>query len=205
MSKSRELKKIVIATANAHKLAEIKEILKPLPVELLSLKDFPEIPPIEETGTTFEENALLKARPVFEHCGLLTLADDSGLEVDVLNGQPGILSARYAPFPDATDADHRRFLLQELKDKEQPWEAKFHCAIAMITPDGLLHLFEGNCPGQILPHERGENGFGYDPIFLLPDRDQTMAELTNEEKNNISHRGQAMHDAITVIQAVLNE
>ncbi len=205
---------ILIGSNNRWKLKEIETILKEfaffdqlefhLPVDLGITLD------VDETGSTYTENAVLKVEAFFKAAkeklnDYIVLADDSGLEVDVLNGQPGILSARYAPFPDATDADHRRFLLQELKDKEQPWEAKFHCAIAMITPDGLLHLFEGNCPGQILPHERGENGFGYDPIFLLPDRDQTMAELTNEEKNNISHRGQAMHDAITVIQAVLNE
>ena len=133
----------------------------------------------------------------------IVLADDSGLEVAVLNGQPGLRSARYAPFPNATDADRRRYLLQELKDKEQPWEAKFHCTIAMITPDGSMHLFKGDCPGRILPEEQGENGFGYDPIFLLPDRGLTMAELADEEKNKISHRGCALRASIPVIQALL--
>ena len=201
-----------VGSNNQAKLKEIEAILKDsvifdqlefyLPADLgISLV-------VEETGSTYAENAILKAEAFFKAAegklkGFFVLADDSGLEVDILDGQPGLRSARYAPFPDATDADRRRYLLQELKDKVQPWEAKFHCAIAMITPDGRMHLFKGDCPGRILPEERGENGFGYDPIFLLPDRGLMMAELVDEEKNKISHRACALRASIPVIQAVL--
>lgn len=202
---------ILVGSNNRGKLKEIEMILKEaaffdqlefhLPADLGILLD------VDETGSTYAENAVLKVEAFFKAAKeklkeFIVLADDSGLEVDVLNGQPGIRSARYAPFPNATDADRRHYLLQELKDKEQPWEAKFHCAIAMITPDGLLHLFEGACHGRILPEERGENGFGYDPIFLLPDINLTMAELTDEEKNKTSHRGRALHASMATIQAV---
>lgn len=202
---------ILVGSNNKGKLKEFETILKEsaffdqlefyLPADLGISLD------VDETGSTYAENAVLKAKAFSKAVRgklkeFIVLADDSGLEVDVLNGQPGIRSARYAPSPDATDEDRRRYLLQELKDKEQPWEARFRCAIAMITPDGHLHLFEGDCPGRILPDERGENGFGYDPIFLLPDLDLTMAELPEEEKNKISHRGRALRASMPAIQAV---
>lgn len=163
---------------------------------------------VDETGSTYAENAALKARAFYEAARdkfdqFIVLADDSGLEVDVLGGQPGIRSARYAPYPNATDADRRRYLLQEIHNKPQPWEARFHCTIAMVDPEGELHLFEGICPGQIIARELGQNGFGYDPIFLLPNYGLTMAQIDEQEKNQISHRGAALRKALPAIRTIV--
>jgi XTP/dITP diphosphohydrolase len=148
---------------------------------------------------TYAENAAKKALAYAHASGMLTMADDSGLEVEVLNGAPGILSARYAPQMNATDADRRSYLLKQLLPYPRPWTARFHCTVALSTPDGSLYFSEGICLGEIIPEERGLNGFGYDPIFLIPAMGKTMAELGMDEKNRLSHRGQA----VLAIQPVL--
>ncbi len=132
---------------------------------------------------TYAENAARKAQAYSIASGIFTLGDDSGLEVDVLNGAPGIYSARYAPQVGATDADRRAYLLQQLSPYPSPWIARFNCTVALASPDGDVHFAHGICPGEIIPEERGVNGFGYDPIFLLTEMGRTMAELTMDEKN----------------------
>ena len=150
---------------------------------------------VDENGTTFEENALIKARAFAEASGMVTLADDSGLEVECLNGEPGIYSARYCPKPGADDADRRQYLLENIRKcgAERPWKARFRCEIAVVYPEKNKTLrASGICEGEIVPEERGSNGFGYDPIFYKPELSKTLAELTEEEKNAISHRGNAV-------------
>ena len=144
----------------------------------------------------------MKARAFALASGLMTLADDSGLEVDVLNGLPGIRSARFSPLPNATDADRRTYLLNMLKIHPRPWQAHFHCTVAIATPLGALYYSQGNCPGEIIPDERGNNGFGYDPIFLLPEMGLTMAELTMDQKNRLSHRARAVKAALPILHTV---
>ena len=137
---------------------------------------------IEEDGANYSENAAKKALAYAHASGLVSLADDSGLEVDALDGQPGLYSARYATWPNATDADRRDYLLQNLRGLQRPWTAHFHCTVAIATPGGDVYYTEGDCPGEIIPEERGSNGFGYDPIFYLPEYQQTMAELPRTKK-----------------------
>jgi XTP/dITP diphosphohydrolase len=131
------------------------------------------------------------------------MSDDSGLEVEVLSGAPGIFSARYAPRLGATDADRRAYLLQQLSSYPRPWTARFHCTVALASPDGAVHFSEGICQGEIIPQERGMNGFGYDPIFLIPELGRTMAELDMKEKNRLSHRAQAVLAIKPVILSLL--
>ena len=160
---------------------------------------------VAETGTTYEENASLKALEFARASGIVALADDSGLEVDALNGLPGIRSARFSPLPKATDADRRTYLLSLLKDYPRPWNAHFHCTVAIATPQQEIIFTQGDCPGEIIPVERGTNGFGYDPIFLLPEVGLTMAELSMDEKNLLSHRARAIKAAIPVLHKILNK
>jgi len=160
---------------------------------------------VEETGTTFEQNAVLKAKAFAKASNLIALADDSGLEVDALDGAPGVLSARYAG-PDATDTERNRYLLSRLADI--PWEkrqARFRCVIAIAFPNGEMVMCKGECPGIIAFEPKGENGFGYDPIFYLPESDKTMAELDMVRKNEISHRGKAARQAQFYLKTVLQE
>ena len=178
-------------------------MLRALPVALLFPQDLGLTLHIAETGNSYAENAALKAKAWAEATGLLALADDSGLEVDALHGAPGIFSARYAPQPNATDADRRRYLLQQLAGHPRPWTARFRCVIALAEPQGKIHLAEGRCEGEIIPEERGTHGFGYDPIFLIPERGQTMAELPPAEKNRISHRARALQAALPTLRRLL--
>ena len=184
--------KILIATANRGKLHEIHALLADLPLTLLIPADLGLVLEVAETGDTYAVNAALKATAFARLSGLLTLADDSGLEVDALGGLPGVRSARFSPLPRATDADRRHYLLQQLVGKARPWTAHFHCTVALAEPDEEVVYFEGDCPGEIIPTERGDNGFGYDPIFLLPELGRTMAELSMAEKNRLSHRARAI-------------
>ena len=194
------MRRLLIATTNPGKLVEFRELLEGLPVELvLPERDLQ----VAETGRNYAENAALKARTYAAASGLLTLADDSGLEVDALGGAPGLFSARYSPLPGANDADRRAHLLANLRGLPRPWTAHFHCTAAVALPDGELHLAEGQVFGEILPEERGSNGFGYDPLFLLPELGRTMAELTREEKNTLSHRARALHAALPAIRKLL--
>lgn len=184
--------KIVFATANEGKVKEIKEILKDFPIEVVSMKEMGITADIEEDGTTFEENSLIKARALSKLTGLPALADDSGLEVDYLNGEPGIYSARYLGRD--TDYDYKNNYiinkLSEAQDKER--SARFVCVISLVLPDGREFVERGVVEGLIGYEQKGENGFGYDPIFYLPEYGKTSAELSPEEKNKISHRGKAL-------------
>lgn len=185
---------LLIATHNAGKLAELRSLLGATPYTLLSLADVGIHADVEETGATLEENAALKATAYARLAGLPTLADDSGLEVDALNGAPGVHSARYAG-SGATDADRIEKLLANLAAHQPPWTARFRCVIAIALPDGGVELRDGACEGVITPQPRGDNGFGYDPVFLLPQRGKTMAELSDAAKNRISHRAIAAQKA----------
>lgn len=184
--------KIVFATANEGKVKEIKEILKDFPIEVLSMKEMGITANIEEDGTTFEENSLIKARAISKLTGLPALADDSGLEVDYLNGEPGIYSARYLGRD--TDYDYKNnYIINKLSDaKEGERSARFVCVISLVLPDGREFVERGVVEGLIGYEQKGENGFGYDPIFYLPEYGKTSAELSPEEKNKISHRGKAL-------------
>lgn len=183
---------LLLATGNPGKLSEIQAILGDLPCELVTPSQMGLRLEVQETGSTYAQNAALKALQFSQASGLVTLADDSGLEVDALQGQPGIKSARYSPLPGATDADRRKYLLTRLGEKPQPWTARFRCTIAVAFPGGELQFVEGQCQGVIISEERGQNGFGYDPLFYLPEYGQTMAELPLGLKNRLSHRGQAL-------------
>ena len=192
--------KLLIATHNAGKLAELRALLRDAPFALLSLSDVGIELDVEETGSTLEENAALKATTYARLADLPTLADDSGLEVDALGGAPGVHSARYAG-PDATDADRIARLLDNLAPHPQPWAARFRCVIAIAEPDGSIEWHTGACEGVIISNPRGDNGFGYDPVFFMLEHNRTMAELTDAEKNAASHRGIAARKAADALKA----
>lgn len=182
---------LLIATHNQGKLREYRALLADLPLTVVNLDEAGIAFDVDETGTTFAENALLKARAYAQATGLLTWADDSGLEVDALDGAPGVYSARYAG-PGASDEDRYRKLVRELAAMPAaPRTARFRCVVALVTPDGQAYTTDGTCEGEIIDEPRGSHGFGYDPVFFLPELDQTMAELPPEVKNRISHRGRA--------------
>ena len=186
------MRKIVIATRNPGKVREMRRILEGLGVELCALDDFPDLDMPPEVDPTFEGNALAKARFVAKETGLAALADDSGLEVDGLGGRPGVRSARYAG-PEATDEENRAKLLAELDGVgPEGRAARFRCAVAYVSPEGEEAVFSGTLEGSIAMEERGSGGFGYDPVFLVPEKGVTAAELTADEKNAISHRARAL-------------
>jgi len=188
--------KLLLATNNAGKLEEMQVLLRSESVELLVPRDLGISLDVAETGSSYLENATLKARAFAQASGLLALADDSGLEVDALGGKPGLYSARFAPQEGANDADRRAYLVEQLLSFPQPWQARFVSVIVLAKPQGTLRDVQGSCHGVIIPEERGSNGFGYDPIFFIPEMGKTMAELSMEEKNQISHRARAMGKAI---------
>ncbi|MGB9588226.1 MAG: XTP/dITP diphosphatase [Armatimonadota bacterium] len=196
---------IVLASRNPKKIKELKALLADLPVRVISLDDFCGVPEVEETGQTFAENAEIKAKTVAQATGLISVADDSGLEVDALGGQPGVYSNRFAG-PDATDRDKYMRILELLQGvSDDNRTARFHAAVAVATPEGETVVVEGTCEGRIAREPRGEGGFGYDPIFYLPEFGRTMAELPPDVKNQISHRAKAMHAAKNVIRRLLPE
>ncbi len=196
---------VVIATRNAGKLSEIKDIIAPLNLKILSLKDFPDIPEIIEDGSTFAENAAKKAREVARQTGRLAIADDSGLVVDALRGKPGVFSSRYAG-EKATDEERFQKLLAEMRGiPEEKRQAAFVCTVAIATPQGKVEFLEGKCRGQITFAPRGEQGFGYDPIFFLPELGKTMAELDPEVKNRISHRARALEKLKELLPTILKQ
>jgi len=199
----KQTPKLLIATNNKGKLKEIRAILRDLDIQLFSPADVGLELDVVEDGQTYAENAAKKALAFFQASGLASLADDSGLEVAALEGAPGLYSSRYAPVPNPTDADRRAHLLGNLDGKPRPWAARFRATVAVASPDGSVNLAEGICPGQIVPQERGTSGFGYDPIFLLEGLHKTMAELAMEEKNRLSHRGQAVRNAIPILIEIL--
>ena len=192
--------KLLLATKNKGKVDEYKSLLQNLTAELVTLADGDITITVNETGESLEENARLKATIGATENRLLTLADDSGLEVDALGGKPGLLSARYAG-EGASDRDRVNHLLSQLE--EVPWQkrsARFRCVIAIATPDGEVQFCSGECQGFIAFEPKGEHGFGYDPIFCLPELDKTMAELPLEIKNRVSHRGQAAREACQLLR-----
>lgn len=196
------MKKLLIATNNKGKLKEFQDLLKDTGLELVTPADINLDLEVEEDGTTYEENAIKKAIAFAHASGLISLADDSGLEVDALNGAPGLYSKRYSPNPDAADSDRRKYMLENLKDKPRPWAAHFHATITIAISEKDTQVVTGDCYGEIIPEERGTNGFGYDPIFLFPELNKTMAELEMEEKNRLSHRAKAVINAIPILNKI---
>lgn len=197
--------KLLVATRNAGKLREYSFIYADLPLHLTSLTDEMIETSVEETGSDFQANAILKARTYVKESGILTLADDSGLEVDALGGAPGVHTARYAG-EDASDEDRYRLLLHNLLGiRRQKRTARFRCVIAIITPEGETFCTEGTCEGLIADEPAGTEGFGYDPIFYLPEYDCTMAQLPLDVKNQISHRAQAAQAAIPILARLVSQ
>jgi XTP/dITP diphosphohydrolase len=193
------MKKLVLATRNRFKIEEIRTILKDLHLEILTLDDFPGVPPLKEDGSTFRENALKKARVVHELTKLTALADDSGLEVFYLVGRPGVRSARYTG-EGATDESNNDLLLNEMRGvPPRRRKAQFHAVIALVG-EGYEETTEGLCEGKLGESGRGTNGFGYDPLFIPEGLDRTYAELTSEEKNRISHRAKALERMKAVLE-----
>ena len=195
--------KLLLASQNPGKLRELRAILHDLPIQLITPAELGIELDVAETGSTYTENAALKSKAYADICGCITLADDSGLEVDALQGAPGLYSARYNPAPGATDADRRAYLLKNLLPHPHPWTARFRAAIAITLPGGETHFADGTCEGEIIPEERGEGGFGYDPIFYVPETGCTMAELDEDEKNRISHRARALKNAKEILLSVV--
>ncbi|GMB07425.1 XTP/dITP diphosphohydrolase [Thermolongibacillus altinsuensis] len=186
------MKRVIIATRNKGKVAEFEQLFSKKGIEVQSLLDYNECPDVEETGATFAENAILKAKTIAQHLKETVIADDSGLIVDALGGRPGVYSARYAGEAKDDQANIQK-VLQELEGV--PFEkrtARFHCTLAVATPDGRTFTVDGTCEGYITEKPIGTNGFGYDPIFYVPEKQKTMAQLTKEEKNEISHRANAL-------------
>lgn len=196
------MQKLVLASTNKGKVQEIRELLTGLSFEIVGLADYPNAPEVAETGTTFAENAMLKAKAIGEFTGSLTLADDSGLEVDCLGGEPGVYSARYGE-QGWNDRQRYQYLVSKLKNVSPKLRsARFHSAVALYDPvSDRLELAEGTVEGKIIDEPRGENGFGYDPVFFLPEYGQTMAELPEAEKNRLSHRGRAIAKIIPKLRA----
>ncbi len=221
--------KLLIATNNKGKIQELHELLDDMGIELVMPLQINLDLDVIEDGQTYADNATKKAVAFAQASGLISLADDSGLEVDALNGAPGLYSARYGSTngEKLSDAGRRAFLIKNLQDKPRPWTARFHATIAIAIPESLwsqaarrlelqehtltstrapaLQMFEGFCEGEIIPEERGTGGFGYDPIFLLPELGKTTAELTMSEKNRLSHRARAVMNAKPVLKTLFSK
>lgn len=218
------MKRLLIATNNKGKVKELQDLLKDTGIELVTPAQIDLDLDVAEDGNTYAENATKKAVAFARVSGLISLADDSGLEVDALDGAPGLYSARYGS-PDGgklSDAERRAFLIQTLQGKPRPWTARFHATITIAVPEALwsqaarrlhvqehalsgspaIQIIEGFCEGEIIPEERGAGGFGYDPIFLLPELGKTMAELSMDEKNRLSHRARAVMNAKQILEQI---
>jgi XTP/dITP diphosphohydrolase len=200
-----DMQAVIIATNNPGKRKEIQALLSDLPVQVVTPRQIGLELEVEEDGQNYAENAARKALAFARASGLIALGDDSGLEVDPLGGLPGLRSARFAPQPGASDADRRKYLLEQLREIPRPWTAHFHCTVALARPDGEVRYAEGDCWGEIIPEERGEQGFGYDPIFWIPEEGKTMAELSLEKKNLLSHRANAVQTARPLLLAWLED
>jgi len=196
---------LLLATRNGHKLAELRRILQPrVQVQVLGLDDVPSYPELPESGASFADNALIKAREATARTGLIAVADDSGLAVDALNGMPGVLSARWAGSRH-DDTANLELLLDQLSDTpDERMGAAFHCAAALVTPAGTELVRHGVMPGRLVRQRRGSNGFGYDPIFVPDGYRQTSAELESAEKDRISHRGRALQALLPDLLSVLS-
>jgi XTP/dITP diphosphohydrolase len=196
------MRRLVVATKNPGKVGELQALLADLPIELVSAEGMPEV---EETGATFAENAELKARAAADWSGEWALADDSGLEVDALGGAPGVHSNRFAG-ANTTEVQRNTRLLELLEGvPAERRTARYRAVVAVASPDGRVWLSEGACEGVILEQGRGGGGFGYDPLFYLPDRGRTMAELPPDEKNRVSHRGRALAAALPLLERLAGE
>jgi XTP/dITP diphosphohydrolase len=205
------MNKLLIATNNKGKIVELHELLDDMGIDLVTPAQIDLDLDVVEDGGTYAENATKKAVAFASASGLISLADDSGLEVDALDGAPGLYSARYGSTngEKLSDADRRKYLLKNLQDKPRPWKAHFHATVAIAVPEQLwsqaahhlqerapgVQMFDGICEGEIIPEERGTGGFGYDPIFLLPELGKTMAQLSMDAKNRLSHRARAVMNA----------
>ena len=197
------MQKLLIATHNQGKLREYRQLLTELDLDVTDLEAVGITHDVEETGTTFAENAILKARAYAEMSGLLTWADDSGLEVDALDGRPGVYSARYGG-PGLSQRDRYLRLLDELRAHPRAsWTARFRCVVALVLPNGEVHTVDDTLEGIITDQPTGEHGFGYDPVFYIPEHSATLAELAPEIKNQISHRGKASRAAKQLLKTLL--
>jgi XTP/dITP diphosphohydrolase len=196
---------LLLATNNPHKVEEFRSIFQPYDVILQTPADLGLFYDVEESGNTYFDNAALKAQAYWQNGQNCVLADDSGLEVEAIGGAPGIHSHRFLPDPTATSRDRCLYLLERLQSFPRPWRAAFHCEVVVLTRQGAILTSHGICTGQIIPEFRGENGFGYDPIFLVDDTDQTMAELDPLTKNQLSHRGKAVLGMIAQLNLPLRQ
>ncbi len=197
--------KLLIATNNKGKTEEMQALLSGLDLELLTPEQLGMNLRVNEDGATYADNAEKKAVAFARITDLISLADDSGLEVEALGGAPGLYSARYTGKQGASDAERRAFLLKNLEGKPRPWLARFRAAVAIAVPRGSVQVIEGQCPGEIIPEERGSSGFGYDPIFLIPELGRTMAELDMQEKNRVSHRARAVMKARPILEMLAKQ
>ncbi|MBT2656853.1 XTP/dITP diphosphatase [Bacillus sp. ISL-18] len=197
------MKEVIIATKNPGKAREFEEIFSSRGIAVRTLLDFPELPDVEETGTTFEENAILKAEAISRALDKMVIGDDSGLIIDALDGRPGIFSARYAGEP-KNDQNNTDKVLGELQGvPEEKRTARFYCALAIAVPSQETRTVSGTCEGRILEEPRGTNGFGYDPVFYVPEKGLSMAELSSEEKNQLSHRANALKKLDVMLDTIL--
>lgn len=199
------MKEVIIATNNAGKAKDFEALFKPLGIKVFTLNDIEGEIDVEETGETFEANAILKAETVAALLGKIVIADDSGLEIDSLEGAPGVYSARFAG-PGKNDNENIEKVLAEMEAvPEKNRSARFRCVLAVAGPGIMTETFSGSCEGVILSERRGTNGFGYDPIFFVPEKNRTMAELTAEEKSEISHRGDALSKLQIKLPQLMND
>ena len=195
--------KLIFASRNCDKIAELRAALAGLPLEISSAADFPDLPEVAETGATLEENAFLKARAIHVRTGGICLADDTGLEVDALDGAPGVRSARFGGAEQSYERNLKKLLEAMEAVPAAARTARFRTSVAIIFPDGTEALAEGICAGTILAERRGAGGFGYDPVFFIPEVGMTFAEMSLAEKQGISHRGRAMRRARQLLEARL--
>lgn len=197
--------RLLLATNNKGKVAEIKALLDGAGLTLLTPAEIGLTLEIQEDGLTYAENASKKAVAFSQASGMVAMSDDSGLEVDALEGLPGLHSHRFSPKPEATDADRRKYLLEKLQGMRRPWTAHFQATVAVALPSGEVKLATGQCDGEIIPEEFGTNGFGYDPIFFIPELGLTMAELEMDEKNRLSHRAEAVKNALPILKEIFEK
>lgn len=198
------MKEVIIATKNPGKAREFEHIFAPRGIAVRTLLDFPEIEDVEETGSSFEENATLKAEAVSQQLNKMVIGDDSGLIVDALDGRPGIYSARYAGEEPKNDQKNLEKVLFELQGvPEDDRTARFYCALAVAVPGKETITVAGICKGRILEEQRGTNGFGYDPVFYVPEKGRAMAELSSDEKNKISHRANALKKLEFMLDSIM--
>lgn len=202
---NKKLPKLLIATTNAGKQRELRSLLKECPFHLVVPSDLGITIEVPETGSSYDENAAIKAQAFLEASGIAVISDDTGLEVDALNGAPGLHSARYSSLPGAKDSDRRAKLLGALAGLPQPWTARFRCTVAVAAPGQEIQLFRGAVEGEIIDRESGDHGFGYDRLFWIPEAGKTLADLTLEEKNTFSHRAVAVKNAIPYLLKILSK